>query len=139
MKSRVCCVLRRWSVFRGSLMFFSSRFEQHYSFIVRARLSEIFIPSWELQSFRDFEFQYGEGSPPCVSLGRLRQCLNHWHDFGTSSTVLNWIANGVPIRWRLSPPAPRAMKNSMSVVKYRKFIDEAVSQLLSVGAIQQVR
>ena len=31
------------------------------------------------------------------------------------------------------------MKNSISVVKYRKFVDAAVSQLLSVGAIQQGR
>ena len=31
------------------------------------------------------------------------------------------------------------MKNYNSVVKYRKFADDVVSQLLSVGAIRQVR
>ena len=31
------------------------------------------------------------------------------------------------------------MRNSISTTKYKKFVDEAVSRLLSAGAIQQVR
>ena len=99
----------------------------------------IFVLPHDTLPPRDFEFQFvgGESSP--ISLGRLKQCLSGWYSFGASSTVLKWIAHGVPIRWRSFPPAPRIMRNSVSAVKYRKFVDEAVSQLLSAGAIQQVR
>ena len=101
--------------------------------------SEFFNFSHEPQPPRDFEIQSCGGESPSISLGRLQQCLSGWYAFGASTTVLNWIAHGASIPWRSFPPAPRAMKNSVSVVKYRKFVNEAVAQVLSAGAIPQIR
>ena len=71
-------------------------------------------------------------------VGDIRGAVEFWRSIGTSHTVIQWILDGVPIRWNGSPPARRLMRNSRSAFAHRSFVDGAVSELLSATAIRQV-
>ena len=57
---------------------------------------------------------------------------------GTSHILIQWILNGVSIRWSGSPLARRIVRNSHTAYSHRTFVDEAVSELLVAKAIRQV-
>jgi hypothetical protein len=71
-------------------------------------------------------------------VGDIRGAVEFWRSMGTSNTVVQWILDGVPIRWNGSPPERRCMRNSRSAFAHRSFVDGAVTELLSANAIRQV-
>ena len=87
---------------------------------------------------RNFEYQSGESLVGADVVGGIRAAVDFWSSIGTSHTVIQWILDGVPIRWNGSPLARRLMRNSRSAFAHRSFVDEAVSELLSANAIRQV-
>ena len=67
--------------------------------------------------------------------GSLKHYLNHWHYINTPTTVYNWINNGVDLQFT-STPTPFEMNNHMLTYKQSQFVDQEISELLKIGAIE---
>lgn len=69
-----------------------------------------------------------------------RQHLAAWKEIGAPERVLEWIESGYPIPWRdgQAPAAqPAPPDNPTLSAKESAFVDEEVSQLLRLGAIER--
>lgn len=65
--------------------------------------------------------------------------LFFWQIFCTSVMVLNSIAIGYHLPWRISPPCePFFQRNHPSAFEYPEFVTEAVATLVVTGAAMQV-
>ena len=67
--------------------------------------------------------------------GSLKHYLNHWHYINTPTTVYNWINNGEDLQFT-STPTPFEMNNHMLTYKQSQFVDQEISELLKIGAIE---
>ena len=63
--------------------------------------------------------------------------LNAWKHIGASSTVLEWVKNGVPLEFKVKP-LPCKLHNVVQGHKQHEFVSKEVRDLLSNGAIQEV-
>jgi hypothetical protein len=69
---------------------------------------------------------------------RLRDCLEFWKTFATSTMVLNWIEHGFDLRWRNGPPSPNFSRNHKSAYDHSAFVTLNITELLAAGSIEQV-
>ena len=63
--------------------------------------------------------------------GRLRENISFWEDF---LEVLDWISKGLHA---VLPPAYRHA-NQQSALEHKKFVSEAITDLLNNGCVQRV-
>lgn len=66
---------------------------------------------------------------------RLKQCLPAWQETCTSSVVLSWVKEGLPLKWTAGPPRPICLANHKSAEMYKEFVDQAVAALLATESI----
>lgn len=69
-------------------------------------------------------------------VGRLKSNINFWRAIGCSKVVLDWIENGINLRF-VSAPSPRIFPNRLFNDKQNDFIQKEINALLVSGAIQR--
>ena len=67
--------------------------------------------------------------------GSITGCFSKWEDIGTSSTVLSWIKEGVPLPFS-GVPEKFEIKNGAFKAKEYRWIDGEISRLVEEGALQ---
>lgn len=67
----------------------------------------------------------------------LKDHISFWRDINASSEIIDWIENGVKLKFA-SPPPQFEYRNHQLNPKESAFIDKEISDLLLKGAISQV-
>lgn len=68
---------------------------------------------------------------------RLSKSIDFWEHIGASKFILNTLKHGYVIPFTCTPP-PMKFKNNKSAIENNVFVDEAVSELINNGCIQEV-
>ena len=68
---------------------------------------------------------------------RLSKSIYFWEHIGASKFILNTLKHGYVIPFTCTPP-PMKFKNYKSAIENNVFVDEAVSELINNGCIQEV-
>jgi len=68
---------------------------------------------------------------------RLSKSIDFWEHIGASKFILNTLKHGYVIPFICTPP-PMKFKNNKSAIENNVFVDEAVSELINNGCIQEV-
>ena len=86
--------------------------------------------------FTENYFEYEQGQKDIIMKNRLRNHFGFWEKIGANQFILDTILHGYKIPFYSLPPRFIA-KNNMSVLKESSFVQEAISDLLDRGLIQE--
>ena len=73
---------------------------------------------------------------PLFRSGNISSCLAAWRSIGASSTVCDWVENGVPVPLS-HEPTPFVCHNRKFSAEECKWINSEIKQLLNSGAIDK--
>ena len=83
-------------------------------------------------------FEYEEGGKPII-FDRLKSALPYWRDvIKAPPSVLNVIEAGYRIDFVTTPP-PCEFKNNKSALRNQEFVTQAVTELLELDVIEEVK
>ena len=78
--------------------------------------------------------EYQEGVPIVKVKGSLKRNVAFWEHIGASRFILDTILYGYKIPCIYTPPAAN-FGNNRSAIEHRKFVEEAISDLLMAGSV----
>ena len=78
--------------------------------------------------------EYQEGVPIVKVKGNLKRNVAFWEHIGPSRFILDTILYGYKIPCIYTPPAAN-FGNNRSAIQHRKFVEQAISDLLMAGSV----
>jgi hypothetical protein len=70
-----------------------------------------------------------------IAIGNVTMCKEFWRTFVRSLGVMNWIKEGYRLLLTVSPPPRREFANASLALEHRKFISNAVAEMLAVDVM----
>ncbi|XP_072166403.1 uncharacterized protein [Diadema setosum] len=71
-------------------------------------------------------------------VGRLKQNVNKWADFGASREILDIIENGYKLPLHTLPDS-KELRNNRSALNHGMFVEEEIGRLLEKGCVTEVK